>query len=41
MIFKDTHAYTRSCESYQKCVGREKMNVFPLQTMDVKETFEK
>jgi hypothetical protein len=40
MVFKDAHAYAKSCEAYQKFVGREKRSLVPLQLVVVEEQFE-
>jgi hypothetical protein len=39
-LFKDAHAYSRSCEACQKVAGREHKATFPLQPVAVEEPFE-
>jgi hypothetical protein len=39
-LFKDAHAYSRSCEACQKVAGREHKVVIPLQPVAIEEPFE-
>jgi hypothetical protein len=39
-LFKDAHAYSRSCDIFQKSTGRERKEVVPLQPVVVEDPFE-
>ena len=39
-LFRDTHAYVKKCDPYQKCAGKVKKPSFPLQPVAVQFPFQ-
>jgi hypothetical protein len=40
ILFKDSHAYFQSCDTFQNSTGRERKEFVPLHLIDVEEPFE-
>ena len=39
-LFKDAHEYSRECKTCQTAAGRERKPTFPLQPVNIQQTFE-